>query len=75
MNFHSPVSRYLHNGMQVVNDLTQTQIFDKENGVGLLHKLIKVNNITVSSVMGPSDTPVHLTPPKFPGPFQCCVLP
>jgi hypothetical protein len=45
---------------EVVNDLTQTQIFDKENGVGLLHKLIKVNNITVSSVMGPSDTPVPI---------------
>lgn len=44
--------------MQIVGDLTQTQIFDKEQNVGLLHKLMKVGSITISSVVSPSDEPV-----------------
>lgn len=44
--------------MQVVGDLTQTQIVDKEQGVGLLYKLMKIEHISMASIAGPSEAPV-----------------
>jgi hypothetical protein len=54
--------------VQAVSDLTQTQIFDKEQNVGLLYKLMKIASITISSTMGSADTPVrccHCAPTRF----------
>ncbi|ELR22530.1 uncharacterized protein ACA1_142210 [Acanthamoeba castellanii str. Neff] len=45
---------------EAVSDLTQTQIFDKEQNVGLLYKLMKIASITISSTMGSADTPVPI---------------
>jgi hypothetical protein len=57
--------------VQAVSDLTQTQIFDKEQNVGLLYKVMKIASITISSTMGAGDTPVRCCHRPAPRALPC----